>query len=93
MKDLFNGYALPKTNKAEVLLTLIIQGYVSIFDFPYMSGFRTRVSNLVLNDGLFLERITLNKKNKFGNVYTYAKHILNENQKEKAIEIYNKINK
>lgn len=33
----------PKTNKAEILYTLIESGEVSIMDFPYLSSFRTRV--------------------------------------------------
>ena len=57
----FEGYESPTTSTQEVLLTLILQGSVSIFDFPYLSGFRTRVSNLCLNYGLNLERITSTK--------------------------------
>ena len=38
----------PKTTTAEVLQTLILKGDASIEDFPYLSGFRTRISNLVL---------------------------------------------
>ena len=42
--DMFNDLPLPKTNNQEVLLTLILQGTVSIFDYAYMSGFRTRIA-------------------------------------------------
>jgi len=38
----------PLTTTQEVLYTLITQGYVSIFDFSYLSGFITRVSDLKL---------------------------------------------
>jgi len=81
----------PKNNEQEVLLTLIKNGSVSIFDFPYLSGFRTRVSQLRLNYGLNLQRETKLNKNKFGNVFSYAVHNLPEEEKPKALEIYKKI--
>lgn len=85
------GLEYPKTNEQEVLLTLIIQGHVSIFDFPYLSGFRTRVSNIKKNRGLELERIFDKRCNKFGNEYVYIIHKLLDSNKKKAIEIYKKI--
>jgi len=91
-QDLFQGFAFPRTSEQEVLLTLITQGHVSIFDFSYLSGFRTRVSQLQTVHGLFLERITDKRCNKFGNTYTYAIHKLPESEKEKAIALYNKLN-
>lgn len=90
-QDLFQGFEYPKTNIQEVLLTLILQGNVSLFDFPTLSGFRTRVSNLCLNHGLKLETQMIKRNNKFGNSYRYALHKLPESEKEKAIEIYNKM--
>lgn len=92
-QELFQGYELPKTNLAEILLTLILQGNVSIFDFPYLSGYRTRLSELQLKHFLPLDRQLKEKQNKFKNTYQYAIHYLSENNKEKAIELYNKINK
>jgi len=89
--ELFEGYAFPKSNIQEVLLTLILQGNVSIFDFPTLSGFRTRVSNLILEHNLNLETEMIKKTNKFGNPYRYALHKLPESEKEKAISIYNKM--
>ena len=86
--DLFEGYAFPKTSEQEVLLNLILQGHSSIFDFPYLSGYRTRISELQTKHGLFLERTLDKRNNKFGNVYTYAIHKLPLNQKEKAINLY-----
>lgn len=91
--NLFQGYSFPKTNIQEILLTLILQGYVSLFDFPVMSGYRTRVSQLQLIHGLKLDRVTDTRCNKFGNTYVYAIHKLPESEKEKAIELYNKLNK
>lgn len=90
--NLFQGYPFPKTSEQEVLLTLILQGHVSIFDFPYLSGFRTRVSQLQTVHGLSLDRVMDKRCNKFGNTYSYAIHKLPEKQKEKAILLYNKLN-
>jgi hypothetical protein len=91
-KDLFQGYPFPRTNEQEVLLTLILQGHTSFFDFSYMQGYRTRVSNLNLVHGLALERKTDVRANKFGNSYSYAIHKLPESQKENAISLYYKLN-
>jgi hypothetical protein len=90
-ENLFKGFAYPKTNLQEVLLTLILQGNVSLFDYSYMAGFRTRVSNLVLDYGLNLETTKAQRCNKFGNSYTYHIHKLPTEEKDKAIAIYNKM--
>ena len=90
-QNLFQGFELPKTNIQEVLLTLILKGNTTFFDFQYMQGYRTRVSNLVLNYDLKLETKKAKRCNKFGNEYTYHVHILPESEKQKAIEIYNKM--
>jgi len=88
MNDLFQGLPMPKTATQEVLLSLILQGSVSIFDFAWMSGFRTRISNLKLDYNLNIETEKLKKKNKFGNTYVYCNHILRENEKQNAIDFY-----
>lgn len=82
----------PKTNKAEILHTLIEKGSVSIKDFPYLSGFRTRISELVNDDEIPLVHISSTGINKFGNTYTYKEHLLPEDQKEVAIQKYDDIN-
>ena len=74
----FEGYPFPKTSSQEVLLTLITQGYVSIFDFPYLSGFRTRVSELQTVYHIQLDRVLDKRCNKFGNTYTYAIHCISK---------------
>lgn len=91
-QELFEGYPFPKTNEQEVLLTLILQGHTSFFDFSYMQGYRSRVSGIVLNHGLKLERKTDTRCNKFGNPYTYAIYTLPKSEKENAIELYLKLN-
>lgn len=85
------GYPVPNTNTQEILLQLILTGQVSIFDFSYLSGFRTRVSELVLTHGLELEKEIKSDINKFGNSYWYALHKLPEEQKEFATELYYKL--
>lgn len=86
------GYPKPKTSQQEVLLHLILFGNASIEDFPFLSGFRTRISNIILDHGIFLEREWIFTFNKFGNSIKYAKHTLPESEKQKAINLYKKLN-
>lgn len=79
----------PGSNRQEVLYTLIKNGKVSIQDFPKLSGFRTRVSELRLDFGLILEPISAKGKNKFGRTITFIEHHLLEDHIEDAIAIYN----
>lgn len=81
----------PTTNNQEILYNLIKYGAVDIFDFPYLSGFRTRVSNLKLNYGVEMFEKNKQHTNKFGRKITYVRHYLSD--KEKAIEIYNNMTK
>lgn len=89
----FMGFEYPTTNIEEVLLTLITQGHVSIFDFPVLSGFRTRISELCRKYSIKLETQMIERNNKFGNRYKYGLHRLPEEEKEKAIALYKKLNK
>lgn len=81
----------PKTNKQEVLYTLIEKGSVSIMDYSYLSGFRTRISEIGKELRLQKERVL--KTNRFGNTYSYVKHKLSVNDRHKAIELYNQLTK
>lgn len=65
----------PRTNREEILFQLLKHGSVSIMDFPYLSGFRTRVSEIT-KEGLNLRSENITDYNKFGNKFTYVKHIL-----------------
>jgi len=80
----------PKNTKAEILFTAIENGSVSIMDFPYLSGFRTRISEINSMQRVFNTKM---KKgvNKYGRVYNYAVHYI-ENT-EASIDLYGKINK
>lgn len=81
----------PKNNTQEILLTLIQAGKVSIMDYSYLSGFRTRISELCREYGLYLEPKRKTGKNRFGNTYTYVEHQLPLTERQKAIEIYNSL--
>lgn len=78
----------PKTNTQEVLYHLITYGHVSIMDFPYLSGFRTKVSELRNKHEVIFGTTFEKAQNKFGNYYTYAFHKLPVDMKDKAISIY-----
>jgi hypothetical protein len=91
--QLFKGYEFPTTNTQEVLLTLILQGYVSLFDFPTLSGFRTRISELNNKHGLLIGTETVKRNNKFGNMMKYSLHKLPPEEKDNAILLYKKLNK
>jgi len=91
--QLFEGFEYPTTNTEEVLLTLITQGHVSLFDYPMLAGFRTRVSNLVVQYGLKLKTTMSERHNKFGRKYKYAIHKLPEEERENAIILYKKLNR
>lgn len=77
----------PTTNFQEILFTLIENGSCSIMDFPYLSGFRTRISEI--KEQLVLHKNYVTKVNKFGNHYSYAVHTLPSYEKQKAIGLYN----
>lgn len=83
----------PKTSKAEVLHRLIKNKEVSIMDFPYLSGFRTRISEFYIEHGIFIQKERIVAKNKYNNYYTYTLHKLPDNQLSKAITVYKNINK
>jgi len=82
----------PTNNRQEVLLTLIKNGKVSIEDYPRLSGFRTRISELILEYGLILNPKPVKSTNKFGRTITFVEHHLEEIHIDSAIEIYNRIN-
>lgn len=86
-----NDLSNPTTNLQEIIYTLIFNGHVSIMDFPYLSGFRTRVSELVNDFGLVLESERVKATNKFGNHYSYVVHKLNDKDLEQAFDIYQKL--
>jgi len=77
---------MPLTNFQEVLFTLINNGYCSFFDFSYLQGFRTRVSEI--KEKLKIETTMHQRCNKFGNQYRYAIHKLPESEIDNALNLY-----
>ena len=87
--DIFEGYPQPKTYLQEILLTAILNGRVSLFDFKYLSDFRKYISDLRLKHGIIFKHKEVTKISKFGNNYTYRVHILTD--KEHAENIYKQL--
>ncbi len=82
----------PKNTQAEVLFELIKKGSVSIKEFSWMEGFRTRVSELALNHSIPLLKTTETGINKHGNSFHYRRHSLPSDKVEFALGVYDKIN-
>lgn len=83
----------PETSLQEVLYTLITKGSVSIVDFRYLSGFRSRVSNLKVKYDLPMISKDAEGINKFGNTFRYVVHILENQNLEFAKKLYRKLQK
>ena len=83
----------PTSSLQEVLYCLITKGKASIVDFPYLSGFRSRISNLVLDHDLILESEMGYGVNKHGRKFHFAIHILPKSEIENALIIYKKLQK
>ena len=71
------------TDKIEILNTAIANGEVSIKDFYWLSGFRTRISELNNDYGLFSKRIAT-EKNRFNRLFNYTVHVLIDKDMAKA---------
>jgi hypothetical protein len=83
----------PLNTRAEVLSALIKNGSVSIKEFSWMEGFRTRVSELCLKYAIPILKTTESGTNKHGNPYWYKRHSLSSENIEFALSVYKKINK
>ena len=83
----------PQTTEQEILLHLIENGKVSIFDFPYLSGFRTRISNLK-KKGVEIDSKLIKGINKYGNSYLFALHsIIDKNTTVSTCENLTRLNR
>ena len=80
----------PTSQISEVLFELIRKRKVSFHNFQ-IQDFRKRVSELKIKHGLNLKRELLNDVTKYGNQYQYAVHSLPENQRNKAIKVYDQL--
>lgn len=78
----------PKTHLTEVLYHLIKHKKVSVESFDWMSGYRTRVSELELQYGLILNEEYKKFISKYGNKSCITIHVLPDSLYEKAVSIY-----
>lgn len=83
----------PLSYRARVLYTLIEKGGVSFKDFPYLAGFRTRISELKRGFNVKLIPTVVTDVDKYGNHYYYKHHSLPLEEINNAIQVYNQINK
>jgi hypothetical protein len=81
----------PKSSIGDVLFTLLENGSVSLEDYPWLQGLRTRVSELNRKHGIFLETETVKGKNRHGHTMVYNRHILPVSERDKALKLYYKI--
>lgn len=84
--------ATPVNTTAEVLFGLITKGSVSMKEFSWMEGFRTRVSELNRKHHIPLSKTTEKGENKHGNTIRYHRHSLPIEEIEFALTVYKKIN-
>lgn len=82
----------PKNQLASVLKMLIESNSVSEQQTPF-NGFRSRISDLRLKHDLNVRHVVENFTNQFGRESSFRKHFLYECDKEKALKIYQEINK
>lgn len=84
-------YPKPKTDNEEVLLTAIRKGNVDCIKFGWMSGFRTRVSQLRRMGVKFTpERVT--RKNRHGHTISIVRHHLKkQSHRDHALGVYLKM--
>lgn len=78
-----------KNQMASVLKMLIEREFVSERDTVF-NGFRSRLSNLTKDYGLDIQFVLRKFQNQFGRNASYRDHFLVD--KQKAIEVYQKIN-
>lgn len=83
----------PKSSTQEVLYHMIMNGSSSIISFRWLSGYRTRISNLRLIYELPITDKPEFGINKHGRKYRYVIHILENEHVELAKNIYRKMQK
>lgn len=92
MTELFkDNLPEPESSLQDVLYRLIKSGVASIKDFPHLSGFRTRISNLKADHGLNLEIKQGFGTNSHGRKIIFAIHLLPESEYLNAVKLYHKI--
>lgn len=83
----------PAKNQLAAVLKMLIENESLSERQQKYNGFRGRISDLRLKHGLDVRFKECDFTNEFGRTSTYRKHYLLVIDKEKAVELYNKINK
>lgn len=83
----------PLNWKAKVLYTLIKKGNTDLKDFPFLAGFRTRISEFRLQHNVKLISVDIPDLGFFGRRSDYKRHYLPPEEVNNAIQVYNLINK
>jgi len=83
----------PLSYRARVLYTLIEKGGVSLKDYPFLAGFRTRISELKRDFNVKLIPTVVTDVDIYGSHYYYKHHSLPPEEVNNAIQVYNLINK
>jgi hypothetical protein len=91
MKNTHN-LSYPRNNKEEILFTLINRRHVSYLDFPEISNFSARISEIQTKLGIELNRVDSVRNSKFGNPFRFIIYRLPDKEFEKAMAIYVKMN-
>ena len=87
-----NKLPLPVNQKAYILHSLLNRESLSEQDYK-INGFRSRISNLRLDDGVNIQYTQKDFINEFGRKRKYHDHYIPEPDQEDAVKIYYKINK
>lgn len=82
----------PTSQLASVLAAMIQYEGISERD-THFNGFRTRISQLHNQYNLPIKKKMVSFVNQFGRVSQYSFHFLEQENKELAVEVYNRINK
>lgn len=87
-----NNLSYPRNNKEEILFTLINTRHVSYLDFPEISRFGGRISEIQHKLGIQLKKVNSVRNSKFGNPFRFVIYRLPDEEFEKATAIYKKLN-
>lgn len=88
----FEKLSPPKNQKAHMLRDMILGKMISEQQYSY-NRFRGNISDFILKYGLNIRHQDVPFTNQFGHKGTYRKHYLMGIELEKAVELYEQINK
>lgn len=88
----FKELSKPKNQKAHMLLDMIEGKMIAEQDYCY-NRFRGNISDFILKEGLEIRHQDVPFVNQYGHKGTYRKHYILSIDRDKAREVYEKINK